>query len=258
MTPDAPMSIDDQQRAARRGSVSAATAFVIAYRVVLRQLTSRGRIIGLTALALIAPLSGWALGTADASLDDAVSLVASVGLGLVLPVVSLVFAGAAIGDLREDKTLVYLWLRPMDRWPIVVGAAGAAATLAAPIAIVPIVLAAALTGAGNGIVHGALLASVVGLIAYVAVFTLFGVWLKRFIVWGLAYILIWEGFIAQAGAGVARVALRKYTRSILVDRTGADLELADFSLAVGIIVPLVVAVVALAIAAWRLGSQDID
>ena len=89
-------------------------------------------------------------------------------------------------------------------------------------------------------------------------FTLFGVWLKRFIVWGLAYILIWEGFIAQAGAGVARVALRKYTRSILVDRTGADLDLADFGLVTGIVVPLVVAVVALGLAAWRLSNQDID
>ena len=29
---------------------------------------------------------------------------------------------AALGDMREDGTLVYLWLRPMDRWAIVVGA----------------------------------------------------------------------------------------------------------------------------------------
>jgi len=239
-------------------SVPPGAAVALTYRIVLRQLTSRGRIIGLSLLALIAPLSGWALGAADASLDDAVSLVAGIGLGLVLPVVALVFGGAAIGDLRDDKTLVYLWLRPMDRWPIVVGAALAAATLTAPITIVPIVLAAVLTGAGNGIVLGTLLATIVGLIAYVAVFTLFGVWLKRFIVWGLAYILIWEGFIAQAGAGVARVALRKYTRSILVDRTGADLDLADFSLVTGIVVPLLVAVVALAIASWRLSNQDID
>ena len=238
--------------------VARGVAIGLSYQVVLRQLASRGRIIGLSLLALIAPLSGWALGSADASLDDAVRLVAGVGLGLVLPVVSLVFGGAALGDLREDKTLVYLWLRPMDRWPIVVGAALAAATLAAPITIVSIVSAAILTGAGNGIVFGTLLATVVGLVAYVCVFTLFGVWLKRFIVWGLAYILIWEGFIAQAGAGVARVALRKYTRSILVERTGVDLELADFSLAMGVIVPFVVAVSALAIAAWRLSSQDID
>jgi ABC-2 type transport system permease protein len=238
--------------------VAPGAALALSYQVVLRQLTSRSRIIGLSLLALVAPISGFALGSADASLDDSVRLIASVGLGLVLPVVSLVFAGAAVGDLREDKTLVYLWLRPMDRWPIVVGAALAAATLVAPITIIPIVLAAVLTGAGNGIVAGTLLATVVGLVAYVGVFTLFGVWLKRFIVWGLAYILIWEGFIAQAGAGVARLALRKYTRSILVDRTGADLDLADFGLATAIIVPLVIAVAALAVASRRLANQDID
>jgi len=241
-----------------RRHVAPGAAIALSYRVVLRQLTSRARIIGLTLLALVAPISGFALGSADASLDDSVRLIAGVGLGLVLPVVSLVFAGAAIGDLRDDKTLVYLWLRPMDRWPIVVGAALAAGTLVAPITIVPIAVAAILTGAGNGIVAGTLLATVVGLVAYVAVFTLFGVWLKRFIVWGLAYILIWEGFIAQAGAGVARVALRKYTRSILVDRTGADLELADFSLVMAVVVPLVVAAAALAAASWRLSNQDID
>jgi ABC-2 type transport system permease protein len=238
--------------------VAPGTAIVLSYRVVLRQLTSRSRIIGLSLLALVAPISAFALGSADPSLDDSVRLIAAVGLGLVLPVVALVFAGAAIGDLRDDKTLVYLWLRPMDRWPIVLGAALAAGTLAAPITIVPIVLAAILTGAGNGVVAATLLATVVGLIAYVAVFMLFGVWLKRFIVWGLAYILIWEGFIAQAGAGVARIALRKYTRSVLVDRTGADLDLADFSLATAVIVPLVVAVIALAVASWRLSHQEID
>lgn len=246
----------NEQRAPR--SVGSAAAVALAYGVVVRQLSSRSRIIGLSLLALVAPVSGFALGSADASLDDAVNLIAGVGLGLVLPVVALVFGGAAIGDLREDKTLVYLWLRPMDRWPIVVGAALAAGTLTAPITIIPIVLAAILTGAGNGIVLGTLFATVVGVVAYTCVFTLFGVWLRRFIVWGLAYILIWEGFIAQAGPGVARIALRKYTRSILVDQTGANLKLADFSLATAVIVPLVVSVVALAVASWRLSNQDID
>jgi ABC-2 type transport system permease protein len=234
------------------------TAIALTYRVVLRQLSSRSRIIGLTLLAMIAPVSGFALGSSDAALDDAVRLVASVGLGLVLPVVSLVFAGAAIGDLREDKTLVYLWLRPIDRWPIVVGAALAAGTLVAPITLIPIVAAAILTGAGGGIVMATVLASVVGLVAYVCVFTLLGVWLKRFIVWGWADVLIWEGFIAQAGGGVARVALRGYTRSILVEQTGVDLRFAGFSLVMSIVVPLAIAVVALAVASWRLSSQDID
>ena len=146
----------------------------------------------------------------------------------------------------------------MARWPIAVGAAGAAFTLAAPITLIPLVAAAILTGAGSGIVSGTLISGLVGVIAYVAVFTFLGTWLKRFVVWGLAYILIWEGFISQAGPGVARVAIRKYTRSILVESTGADLDLADFSLAVGIVIPLLATIAALALAAWRLGAQDID
>jgi ABC-2 type transport system permease protein len=239
-------------------SVAPFAALTLAYRVVLRQLTSPGRIIALTLLSLVATVAGFALGTADADLDAAVRLISGLGFAVIIPVVALVFGGAAIGDLREDKTLIYLWLRPMDRWPVVVGAFFAALTLSAPITLIPVVAAAALTGAGGGIVAATLLAGFVGLVAYNAIFTLLGVWLNRVIVWGLAYILIWEGFIALGGAGVARFAIRKYTRSILVDQTGVDLSLADFSLTVGVVVPLIVAAVALALASWRLARQDID
>lgn len=239
-------------------SVPATTALVLAYRVVLRQLTSRGRIIALTALALVSTVAGFALGQADADLEAGVRLISGLGFAVVIPVVSLVFGGAAIGDLREDKTLVYLWLRPMDRWPIVVGAFLAAVTLTAPITLVPVIAAAVLAGSGGGLVAATVVAGLVAVFAYCAVFTLLGVALRRFIVWGLAYVLIWEGFIALGGAGVARFAIRKYTRSIIVDRTGIDLDLADFSQTTGIIVPLLAGVVALAVASWQLGRQDID
>ena len=227
------MSTLERPPAGTNRSVPPVRVLAISYRVILRQLTSRGRIIALTLLAMVSVVAAFALGQADAELDDAVRLIASLGFAVVVPVVALVFGGAAIGDLRDDKTLVYFWLRPMDRWPVVVGAALAAMTLTAPITLIPLVLASVLTGVGSGIVTGTVIAGIVAVIAYVSVFTLFGVWLKRFIVWGLAYILIWEGFIAQAGPGAARFALRKYTRSILVERTGADLDLADFSLVVG-------------------------
>jgi ABC-2 type transport system permease protein len=77
-------------------------------------------------------------------------------------------------------------------------------------------------------------------------------------VWGLAYILIWEGFVASAGPGVAQLAIRKYTRSIIVDRTGADLGAADFSTFAGVLVPLIASVVAIAIASWRLSHHDVE
>jgi ABC-2 type transport system permease protein len=251
-------AVDETPRPTQTRSVPWTRALAITYRVVLRELATRGRIIALSVLAFFSTLAGFAVGTSDsATLDDGVRLIAGLGLAGVVPVVALVFGGASIGDLRDDKTLVYLWLRPMDRSPMAVGAALAALTLAAPITMIPLVAAALLTGVGGGIVGATALASAVGLIAYVAVFTMLGSWLKRYIVWGLAYILIWEGFIAQAGAGVARFALRKYTRSIMVAVTDVDLDLADFSLGVGIGVPLITAVAALAVATWRLAKQDI-
>ena len=242
-----------------RSSVGAVDAFAVSYRLVLGQMRSIGRIVALLLLSLTATIAGFAVGTADsATVDQAAAVIANLGFAVVLPVVCLVFAGGAIGDLRDDKTLVYLWLRPMNRWPIVVGAALAALTMATPIVLPAIVVAAGLTGVGNGLTGATLIAAMVGLVSYASIFTMLGVWLKRHIVWGLAYILIWEGCIALGGRGVAQFAIRTYTRSILVDRTGADLAGADFSMLTAIVVPLGIGVAALALASWRLSHQDVD
>ena len=54
-----------------------------------------------------------------------------------MPIVALVFGSSVLGETREDGTLVYLWLRPMNRAPIVAGAAAAAATAALPLTVIP-------------------------------------------------------------------------------------------------------------------------
>lgn len=254
-----PTTVPPRSARAPDRHVAPFAALALVFRIVLRQLVTRGRVLALGLLVALAPVAGFAIGASDrVDAEDGVRMIASLGFAVILPIVALVFGTASIGDLRDDKTLVYLWLRPIDRWPVVLGAALAALTIVVPLTLVPLVAAAALTGVGNGIVAGTAIAGAVGAVAYVAVFTFFGVWLKRSTVWGLAYILIWEGFVASGGAGVARFALRKYTRSILVDRTGVELDLADFSLTMGVVVPLLAAVVFLAAAAFRLGRLDID
>ena len=243
----------------RRSSVAPVRALRTTYGIVLGQLVSVGRIVALLLLSTTAVIAGFAVGASDsASTTDATSMIANLGFAVIIPVVCLVFAGGALGDPREDKTLVYLWLRPMDRWPVVLGAALAALTIAAPITLPAVIGAAALTGVGDGLVGATALAAIVGLVAYTSIFTFMGVWLRRHIVWSLAYILIWEGFIALGGRGVAQFAIRKYTRSILADQTGADLRTADFSTVTGVVVPLVASVVVLAIASVRLARQDVD
>ena len=71
--------------------------------------------------------------------DAAWTLVDAYGLSLLIPVVALVFASAALGDLAEDGTLVYLWLRPLPRWQLALAAFAASVTVAVPVAVLPLV-----------------------------------------------------------------------------------------------------------------------
>ena len=95
------------------------------------------------------------------------------------------------------------------------------------------------------------------MIAYGALFVLLGLWVRRALIWGLAYILLWEGFVAIAGDNAQRLAIRSYTRSLLSDATGVDLCLADIDVSASVIVPLVVAAVAFALTTWRLRKMEV-
>ena len=77
------------------------------------------------------------------------------------------------------------------------------------------------------------------MVAYGGMFLL-GLRVKRALVWGLAYILLWEGFVASAGRSAARLAVRSWsTRSILTQATGIDLELATISPFYSYLIPVV-------------------
>ncbi len=240
--------------------VAPGRAIRLSYGIVLRQLITRGRMIALVMVGLVVTAVSAAVGTAgDRSdpVETGVELISNLGFTTLVPIVALVFASAALGDMREDGTLVYLWLRPMDRWPIVVGAWLAAITVSLPLTLVPLIASAIAVDGGTDLVVATAVAGTVGVVAYSAVFVLIGLLLKNAIVWGLGYILIWEGIVAAFGTFAARLAIRGYTRSIITSITDIDLDLGDLSLAAGIVVPMVASVAALALASYRLRVMDV-
>lgn len=252
--------------------VSGIATVRVVYRVILRQLLTRGRVAALVVIGAIVVLLGWLVGRAsppeefppltDAEialqeLEAGVFVVSLIGFTLLVPIVALVFAGASLGDTREDGTLVYLWLRPMPRAGVAVGAWLAAITVSLPLTLVPMTLTAWLLDTGPELVGAAVIATIVGIIAYSALFVLLGLLVKNPIVWGLGYILIWEGLVASFGSAAAKIAIRGYLSSVLTDRTGVDIELGDLSQTAGIVVPLIVAVVALAMATYRLDNLEV-
>lgn len=229
------------------------------YRTFLSTQVITGRLAGLGALGLLAVLLGAAVGAGQATdpLDEGIDLVSAYGLSLFVPVTTLVFASAVLGEPEEDGTLVYLWLRPVARWRLVAAALAAALTVSLPVVVVPLALAAAATGAGAALVGATAWSSTLATVAYTGLFTWLGLRVRRALVWGLGYILVWEGFVARAGGTASLLAVRTHTRSLLARVAGSAPELVEVSLATSVALPLLAAAVAAALTVRRLARQDV-
>ena len=244
--------------------VSGLRAIVITHRLLVRQLLTKGRVSALfgvgVVISLVVALVSRTVGddeSAQEALELGIELMSNLGFTIVVPIVALVFAAAAFGDLKEDGTLVYLWLRPMDRWPMVVGAWLASVTVSLPLTLVPLTAAAFIANVGSDLVWATVLACVVGNLAYSAVFMLLGLLTKNSVVWGIGYILIWEGLVAGISGVGERLAIRGYTRSIIAEQTGVDLHLGELSMGVAVVVPALVVIAAIVLSTLRLRSLDV-
>ncbi|HEX2576383.1 MAG TPA: hypothetical protein VHK88_08550 [Aquihabitans sp.] len=239
-------------------TVDQRAAFEATYKLLLRSVATPGRLVAIAALAGVSILTALAVNASSPPdrLEAAVGYV-NANLSTLVPVAVLVFGAATLGDLIDDGSLVYLWLRPVPPRVYVVAAWAATVTIAVPLVGAPIVLATVMVDADSNLLVATVVGALVAISAYSALFVMGGIRFRRALPWGLVYILIWEGFVASAGETAAKLAIRSYVRSILAQQTGEDIKLAEFTLASGIIVPLVVTVVALAYAARRLARTDV-
>jgi ABC-2 type transport system permease protein len=189
------------------------------FRLALRRLLLRRRsvLLGLAPLlsALVAVIQV-AGGTADA--EAFASLMEQLFLPLILPFIALVIGSSALGEERDDGTILYLASTPLPRLAIVLPAIAAAALTTALVCLPGLLLTIVLstgddlsaTNAGWGI------ASVLaGAITYAAVFGALSLRVKRPVVIGLIYVLFWEGSIATFAPSARWLSLGAYARAIV-------------------------------------------
>ena len=228
------------------------------YRLILRSICTPGRLVALGALSAISLLTALATraGSSFDPLREGVGYVNG-NVATLIPVAVLVLGSAALGDLLEDGSMVYLWLRPVPTWVHVVAAWLATVTVAIPVVLLPVVAGTAVIHPDGTLLLSAVVGGLVAVASYSALFVTAGIRFRRALPWGLVYILIWEGFVASAGKTATKLAVRSYIRSILEQLTGIQLKLANFSLATGILVPLAVGALVLAYGARRLARSDI-
>ena len=88
---------------------------------------------------------------------------------------------------------------------------------------------------------------------------LLGLLVKNSIIWGLAYVLLWEGLFTQFSDTIGQAAIRGYLRGLLANLSDVDLNAAlDTSTPTAIIVCAVIAGASLMIASLRLDSMEVD
>lgn len=227
------------------------------FRIIFKQLASRPRLIGLGVMAVVTIGLALLVGRSDGANDsDIVDFINNLGLTLLTPVVTLVFASAALGDLYENNSLIYLWLRPIPRPKIVAAALAAVLAIVVPALAFTFALAGLAAGSAS-VAFAAVVATALVVPAYAALFVALGLFTHRALIWGLGYILVFEGIIAAIGSVPGKLALVSYSRSLLSKiadiTTRSDLT----SVPVSIITLLVVAALGVALGSWRLGHMNV-
>ncbi len=233
------------------------TAVLVMFRMLLRQQIAVGRFIlagAFTALFVILALTS--SGSPSEELESTVLVVLGLGLNLMVPIITLVAATSALGDLVDDETLVYLWHRPTPRWKLALAAWLASVAMAAPLTILPLALTSLLSSGATAAV-GAAASAALSVLAYSGLFVFLGLLLRRALIWGLLYLFIWEAVLSNFADGVATLSITTYPTSVLANITDVDVGLNPRSTAVSIIVSLVVAAVGVALTARRLDTMDI-
>lgn len=187
------------------------------YRILLRTSVTRGRLLAFLAGGALLDLIAYAVRVSDYANreTDVFALVDLAALALYVPVVALVFATSSLGDLAQDGTLVYIWLRPVARWKVVLVALAATLTVVLPLTLGPVCLAVVLAGASTQALWAVAASTALAAFAYVAVFTAFGLRVRHALIFGLGYVLIWEAGVASLGKGPASLSIRHYAESLL-------------------------------------------
>ena len=234
-------------------------AIRLTHNVLLKQLVTKGRLIGITIIGLLPILLGWVIGRqSDDPLEAGVGFISYMGLSILIPIVALIFASASLGDTREDGTLVYLWLRPISRFSVSTGAWAASITIALPLTVIPITISAILLDTGNSVVTATIITSILAVLAYSGLFVTLGLIVKNPVLWGLAYIFIWEAIVASFAKPAAALAVSGYSRAIITGRTNVEFDyLFDPSQNVSILMLIIISIAGIALSSARLNRLEV-
>jgi ABC-2 type transport system permease protein len=148
------------------------------------------------------------------------------GLVVVVPLVALLATSGLLAAEIDDGSISYLLAKPVSRYTIVaskllVALVCIVAFGAVPMLVAGFILLPSVPSVAVGFAVGALL----GGSAYCAVFAWLSVLTRHAVVFGLVYLLIWEGLLGGLLDGIRWLSVTRWSAEV-VDRI-ASLQLVD-------------------------------
>lgn len=186
----------------------------------------------------------------------------SLTIPTVVAFVALVLGATGVGDEREDWTILYLAASPVARVRLVLHwvLASWCASLAL---LVPAVAGAAVLGLRGGMgargVVWLVVAVAVAALAYCALAALLALLVRRAIILGMLYIVLWEGTIATFAGSADKLSLGAYGRRLVAQGvpTAETFRVPGVSVVTALVVPLAVAVAATWLGGRRLSRMEL-
>jgi ABC-type transport system involved in multi-copper enzyme maturation permease subunit len=144
-------------------------------------------------------------------------------LRFIVPVLGIFYGTALMADEVEDKTITYLFTRPIPRSAVLIGKylAYLASTVLIVLPSVMLVyfLVVPIGGGSIAATFPTLLRDLVllaaGLAVYGALFAAVGAWIKRPVLFGIFFAFGWENFALALPGYVKRFSVAFYTQSLV-------------------------------------------
>ena len=226
------------------------------YGLTIRALLGQRRTLALVLLSLAPVLMALVFSlAADADADPYrfySRLVQRLFIPVITALVALIVGVSAIGDEREDGTILYLAATPLPRLGIVVAKILAAWTVCLALLVPSVVVCGLLALTGDvtiAILVWPALGVALAALAYCAVGGWLSLQVRRPIVVGVIYILLWEGSIATYAASADRLSIAAYGRALVAEQLPQS--------AAGVVSPATAAIVLIAatVAGALLGAR---
>ncbi|MDP9799289.1 ABC-2 type transport system permease protein [Catenuloplanes nepalensis] len=201
----------------------------------------------LVALAVFARVSGINAG------DWGPLVINGLGIAVLLPVTALIVGTGVLGSEIDDGTIVHILTKPLSRAEIVWAKFLVASGVTALTAAIPLYVGGVLV---QDFRFGLALAgaAAIGSVIYSAVFLLLSLLSRRPVLVGLLYVLIWEGLLGNLVSGTRVLSIGQYTVTYADRFLPTEYLTANVSLPVTIVMSVIVTVLCLLYAVFRLRS----